>query len=448
MSEDSKVFRKVSLDRLSSPEELDQRLTVVSPVGWIALIAVAVLVCAALIWGFFGSIANKAVGSGIIISGGGITSVIHHANGQITDLSIKDGDYVGKGQVIIRIDQSQLIVNINKYKEDLAAAKSINLDNLELNNSKLNFNVYGKIGEIFKDYETRVASLNTQKVYYYTEKNKAEYALEQSRIQYEDSLAAFNNIKILYENGAVAKVSYDEAKSKLTIAELAHNANQRNLDALPLSQLKESEANCAAQRQWLKDTISVSIIDLENNIKKMQRDLMNNSEVVANVSGRVLEMKVKKGDIVRAGGVICTIAEEKEQTDTLEAVVYVPVQDGKKIIPGMEVNISPSTVKKEENGFMLGNVVYVSEYPASAQRMMLTLGNSELVRQLMGDGAPIEVQVKLVMDNRTKSGYKWSTAEGPALLIDDGTFCTGEVKVEEKRPISMVIPFIKKILPI
>ncbi|HPG34605.1 MAG TPA: hypothetical protein PLM34_12170, partial [Lentimicrobium sp.] len=98
--------------------------------------------------------------------------------------------------------------------------------------------------------------------------------------------------------------------------------------------------------------------------------------------------------------------------------------------------------------FMLGNVVYVSEYPASAQRMMLTLGNSELVRQLIGDGAPIEVRVKLVMDNTTKSGYKWSTSEGPAILIDDGTSCIGEVKVAEKRPISMVIPFIKKILPI
>ena len=76
--------------------------------------------------------------------------------------------------------------------------------------------------------------------------------------------------------------------------------------------------------------------------------------------------------------------------------------------------------------------------------MMLTLGNNELVNQLMGDGAPIEVRVKLVLDNSTASGYKWSTAEGPKIIIDDGTFCIGEVKVAEKRPISMVIPFIKR----
>ena len=120
----------------------------------------------------------------------------------------------------------------------------------------------------------------------------------------------------------------------------------------------------------------------------------------------------------------------------------------KSIMPGMEVNVSPSTVKKEENGFMLGNVVSVSEYPTSAQGMMLTLGNSDLVRQLSGEGAPLEVKVKLVMDSSTQSGYKWSTPQGPPIGIDGGTFCVGEVKVDQKRPISIVIPFIKKLLPI
>lgn len=445
---DNKIFRKVSLDRLSSPEELDQRLTVTSPIGWVALISVGILICAGLIWGIFGSIADKAAGSGIIMSSGGITSVTHRANGQVTDLSIHDGDYVQKGQVIARIEQTQLIVNINKYKEDLAAAKAIDLNNLDLNDSKLNFNVYGKIGEIYKNYESALANLELQRTYYNTEKKQAEFELEQARIQYQASLETFNRNKTLYENGAVSKTALNDAERELNVNQLNYQTKKQNLNQLSLSRLQEAEAQVQVQKQWLRDTIMVSIVDLENNIAKMQRDLLNNSEIIASVSGRVLEMDIKKGDIVRAGGVVCTIAEEKNQSDTLEAVVYVPVEQGKKIIPGMEVNISPSTVKKEEDGFMLGNVVYVSEYPASAQRMMLTLGNSELVRQLMGNGAPIEVRVKLVTDSKTPSGYKWSTSEGPQLVIDDGTSCLGEVKVAKKRPISMVIPFIKKLLPI
>ncbi|MGI6647513.1 MAG: NHLP bacteriocin system secretion protein [Bacillota bacterium] len=447
MSE-NKLFRKVSLDRLSSPEELDQRLKVVSPIGWVALIAVGILIAAALVWGFLGSIADKATGQGIIISSGGITGIVHHANGQVTDVSVNDGDYVQKGQVIARIQQTELIEEINKYKQDLEAARAIDLDNLELNNSRLNFNIYGKIGEIYKNFQAAEANLETQRTYYNTQKAQAEYELEQARIQYEDSLEKYNKYKTLYESGAVSERELTDYERQLQVHELAYKTKQQNYVQLPLSQLLEAEANFEAQKQWLKDTITVSILDLENNIAKMQRDLMTNSEIIASVSGRILELRFKKGDIVQAGSVICTIAEERAQTDSLEAVIYVPVDQGKKITPGMEANISPTTVKKEEFGFMLGNVVSVSEFPSSAQGMMVTLGNSELVQQLSREGPPIEVRVKLIMDSSTPSGYKWSTSQGPPIIVDDGTFCLGEVKVEEKRPISMVIPFIKKLLPI
>ncbi|MTI81354.1 MAG: NHLP bacteriocin system secretion protein [Firmicutes bacterium] len=444
----NKLFRKVSLDRLSSPEELDQRLTVTTPIGWLALIAVGMLIFSALVWGIFGSIAEKAVGKGIILSSGGITSVIHHANGQITDVSVQDGDYVEKGDVIARIEQTDLITEINQLQEDLAAAKAIDLDNLELNNSKLNYNIYGKIGEIYRDFENARANLETQRKYYSTQSEQAKNELEQARVRYEASLENFNKIKVLYQSGAISQKKYNDAERQFIVDQSNYNTKKQILNQLELSQLKKAEEQFKAQKQWFKDTIVVSIIDLENNIKKLQRDLMNNSEIVANASGRVLEMQVKKGDMVQPGGVVCTIAKEKEKTDSLEAVIYVPVEQGKKIKPGMEVNISPSTVKKEESGFMLGNVVSASEYPSSSRGMMLTLGNNELVQQLSGEGAPIEVRVELVMDTSTVSGYKWSTPDGPPIVIDGGTFCTGEVKVKQRRPISMVIPFIKKLLPI
>ncbi|SHJ99482.1 NHLP bacteriocin system secretion protein [Desulforamulus aeronauticus] len=445
MSE-NKIFRKVALDRLSSPEELDQRLTVVSPIGWMALVAVGLLILAGLLWGIFGRISDKAVGSGIIISGGGITGVAHHAAGQVTDVSVRDGDRVFKGQVIARIEQTGLAAEINKSKENLAAAKKIDLDKLELSGNQLTINLYSQFSEIYRDYLTAQANVNTQKKHYESEKANNENELELAKAQYEAGLRKYNNYKTLYDQGAVSQDELIEVEQEYM--NRVYNTKKYKLNELPLAQLKEAEAAFAAQKQRLKYTITVYIADLENNIQKMQRDLLNNNDVIAGVSGRVLEMKLKKGDMLQAGGVICTIAEENEQTDSLEAILYVPVEKGKRIIPGMAVNISPSTVKKEEEGFMLGNVVSVSEYPASSQRMALTLGNPDLVQQLSGNNATIEVRVKLIMDSGTISGYKWSTPQGPAIVIDDGTFCNGEVKVEQKRPISMIIPFIKKILPI
>lgn len=445
---ENRIFRKVSLDRLSSPEELDQRLTVTSPIGWMALVAVGILIFAALVWGIFGRISDKAIGSGIIISGGGISGVVHDATGQISDVSVHDGDYVVKGQVLARLEQTQLIADINKNKEDLAAAKAIDLNKLELNDSKRNFNVYSRFGEIYKGYLTAQANVNTQRKYYEAEKAKVENELVQAGIQYEASRDKYNAYKNLYEHSAVSKDELDNAEREMRARESSYNTMKYNLSELPLAQLKEAETAFEAQKQWLRDSIVASVIDLENTIQKQQRELLSNNEIIAGVSGRVLEMQVSKGDIYQAGSVVCTIAGENEQNDILEAVLYVPAEQGKKIIPGMEVNISPTTVQKEESGFMLGNVVSVSEYPASAQGMMLTLGNGDLVRQLSGNSSPIEVRVKLVMDSSTVSGYRWSTPQGPPIIIDGGTFCAGEVKIEQKRPISMVMPFIKKLLPI
>lgn len=51
MDEKQSIFRKTSIDRISSPERLNDYIKVSNPGVWIVLAAVAVLLAAALIWG-------------------------------------------------------------------------------------------------------------------------------------------------------------------------------------------------------------------------------------------------------------------------------------------------------------------------------------------------------------------------------------------------------------
>lgn len=68
MSEQSNsIFRKESLERLSSPEQLDQLMQVVSPKSWLPLASLASLMALALVWGFWGRIPITAVGKGILV---------------------------------------------------------------------------------------------------------------------------------------------------------------------------------------------------------------------------------------------------------------------------------------------------------------------------------------------------------------------------------------------
>ena len=118
----TEIFRKVSLERLSSPELLDQLLKINSSRSWAALLAILVLLVLTVVWAFQGSIATTASGQGVIIRTGGVLNVVASGSGVVTALSIKVGDRIGKNQVIAKIAQPALVERIRATGEALAEA--------------------------------------------------------------------------------------------------------------------------------------------------------------------------------------------------------------------------------------------------------------------------------------------------------------------------------------
>ena len=110
----------------------------------------------------------------------------------------------------------------------------------------------------------------------------------------------------------------------------------------------------------------------------------------------------------------------------------------------MTVQVSPSTVEQAEFGLMLALVTYVSDYPSTMQSMMKSLKNEALVQSLSAGGAPIMVRADLIPAPKNPSGYKWSSSEGPKIKLQTGTLCSANVTVSTQKPISLVIPTIKK----
>ena len=52
----SEIFRKKSLERISSPEELNDYIKVTSPPVWIILLAIVVILVGVLSWGVLGTV--------------------------------------------------------------------------------------------------------------------------------------------------------------------------------------------------------------------------------------------------------------------------------------------------------------------------------------------------------------------------------------------------------
>jgi HlyD family secretion protein len=192
----------------------------------------------------------------------------------------------------------------------------------------------------------------------------------------------------------------------------------------------------------------VKLDQLKKELNNLQSSIQTQYTIVAPEDCKVVSVKVSKGDVVTAGTAIASVAKTGSDVKALEAVIYVPVSDGKKIKEGMNVKIYPTTVTKEEYGYMKGTVTKVPEYPVSNESVMDTLGNESLAQELTGKGAPLEVRVDLVVDESTVSGYAWSSKKGAGDNVQNGTLCSAAVVVDEQSPASMVIPLLKKkILP-
>ena len=108
-----------------------------------------------------------------------------------------------------------------------------------------------------------------------------------------------------------------------------------------------------------------------------------------------------------------------QDTNGLQAVIYVPPADGKFVTPEMDVQLSPFAAPREEFGFLLGKVQYVSEFPSTQAGMVNTLGNSVLVQTLMSQGAPFAVYASLIVDDRPDN-VEAARALGMAGLVFTG----------------------------
>jgi HlyD family secretion protein len=419
MADPKSLFTKAALERLSSPEQLDMLMRVTSPIGWLALDTVGVCLFIGLLWGIFGTIPNKVDGKGILIRGGAVMQVEAGTTGRVTNLDIQVGDVITKGQAVASISQSGLSLKIENAKALLASLVEQNAKSTkaEVENSRSALEALSKerasTEQSLSDYASQLPPLE-QKV-----KNQEELQAK-GLITSSAVLGARNSLFSMQEKISTGRVR--------------------------LTQITTEEGTIRKQLQEQSSMRETRIDEARRSIAELQGQMEGTSKVVSNYTGRVVEVGVQPGKLVTADVSILTL--ETLDTTPLEGVVFISAGDGKKVQPGMQVRVSPSTVRAEEFGFMVGKVKSISPYPSTPESMMSILGNGRLVQDLSGSSAPLKVIVSLELDPSTKSGFKWSSPNGPPVGVFGGTLCSGSIVVSERKPIGFVIPLVKETLGI
>lgn len=229
-------------------------------------------------------------------------------------------------------------------------------------------------------------------------------------------------IGTLYQPRLAAEI--DAAKTRL--AELkAYNTQLKRIKSVSRSDLLA-----------LTHQINQSVLALQ----VLQASYRRETQVVSPFSGQVIELLASEGDFFVQGSPIVSLELAQSKDKPLQAILYFSPRDGKKIRMGLPAYIAPASVYSEEVGYLLGEVSFVAEFPATREGMLSILNNKNLVNLLSSNEAPLKVGGTLVLNPETPSGYQWTTPKGSVAELQSGTLCDVHIVIREDPPLFLVFP--------
>jgi HlyD family secretion protein len=409
-----RIFRDAALERLNSPEQLDQRIGVIPPAMRLLAASTAVIIVAALAWAVFGSVPTRVIGRGVLIADKeGNYAIAPISSGLVLEMLVKTGDYVDAGAGIASIEQKLLSAQI-----DNAMAQ---VDRLEANLAQLKSAKAAQIRQSDETADRQQLAIDEQIVAIEVRRER----LRQLVVGYEGLLISQNELISRREQYDLTALELANAKAKKL--EIEATAQKKRDDLAEIERQKEAE------------------IDLKKaDVDQLRVQMTVGSTVKAPMSGVIREIRVGRGDVATAGTVLATIGQDDESHTEVLALLRGDTR--KRVAVGMEAHIVPDGTKKEAYGSMRGRVVFVSDGDVSEAHVNQILRNPLLTKSLLGDVAPLLARIELVAAKQNPSGFAWWSGTGPPYKITTGSIVTVDIVVEQVRPISLVIPALRKLL--
>jgi HlyD family secretion protein len=408
-----RIFRSEALERLSSPEQLDTLLQIASPRYWLGLAAMLLLLTTATVWGYVGTVTTTVDGQAVIVRSGGVQNVVSQRAGMVVSLEANVGTRVERDRVVARVTQPLLLERLRVTRQAVAEA---------LRERDRRLSVLGRSATLEVEALERQQSNTEREI----EELATQEKLVKGQVAAEERLLA---------EGLVTNLSVFQAQEKLIAIRIRSSALQ--------AQLKEQRARLfsltsRAETETQADRVRLSQLRGELSELERERELAEN--ITSPFTGVVTELKASEGMMVESGQAVLSVQSEVED---LELIGYVSAARAKETKVGMEVQVSPSVVKREEFGFIRGTVTHVSEYPATRASVMRNFANESLVDAFVMSGPVTEVWVRLRRDPRVASALLWSGLRRPDVTITSGTMCGIRIETRHQRPIDLVFPSVR-----
>lgn len=475
MSDNNSVFRQQSLEQLSSPERLDKLMQVVSPFDWLPLGGLAVFGLLGILWSVKGNLPITVTGKGVLINPRQVLQLQSPISGQLQSLNFKNGQCVEKDEILGIINPSEEKQQLQQQQDKLAqlkqqiaktsllrqqrtqletqaiATERTSLKQQLLDTQKLTPRIkqenLNSISQQRRNLQQRLLDAKELTPVLQNRLTKQQKLQKQGAISKERVLQAEQEYRQTRQNISEIQAQLQQLQVQKTEVQQKHQQNINNITQVKaeLEKLNTRSKQLEQNNLEANNSEKNQIQEVQQTIARLQKQVANNSIIKSPHAGCILETTATAGQYLNPGTQLGTLQIGGKASETM-SVAYFAVENGKKIRPGMKILITPDTVKRTRYGGIVGKITEVSPLPVTLQGATSVVGNSEVVQKLMSnEGGKIEAVAKLELDSKTPSGYKWSSSKGPQSDISPGTTTTVRVTVEERAPITFVLPILREL---
>lgn len=444
------LFREKSLERLSSPERLDELLQLIDRRSWLPLVALFALVGTLLLWAIFSRVPVNVHGKGILIHPRTVVEIQAPGAGLLNRLDVRVGDVVAADQTLGWIAQPELETQLGLLRQKVRELTGVGRARDILRgrgNTRDGGELEGHIDEsreVALDlHRSALQSIEQERVILADQRERAAALTDAYERQWQSYRELHASGLVSEQEVLAAEVKYLDSQTRLSDLEtrmLEVETRRLEVDDRYLTRLRglaDLGLDLADHEQQVGD-VQREIAALEARIKEEGR-------ISAKQPGTLREIHVASGQFIKSGERIGTMSVG-DPSSPLQALVYFTVGDGKRVKPGVSIQVTPDTVERERYGGIKGVVRSIGELPVTVDEVTNQIGNHEIAAAIIGAGFRLQVLADLSPDLSTPTRLAWSSSRGPEEAITAGTTTTARVAVEERRPIEFVLPAVRSTL--
>ncbi|MBF4692649.1 HlyD family type I secretion periplasmic adaptor subunit [Fusibacter ferrireducens] len=372
--------REDQLQKAFLPSALEIIETPPSPIGWMTIWIIFLIIIIGIIWSILGQVDEVAIATGRVIPDGKVKVIQTPESGVIISMPVEDGEQVEKGQVLVALDNT-----MSNIDERISLQE---YENLKLEKMILEKELEGVMPNQIP-IEATLSNQDSTFINHFVEFRMQSLSSLESRIQilkmqqasaesdYNVSISNYNitekkivilerevkDLKALFETGGTSSYDYQAKVDELDMTKQQLQSLIHTTEST-LDKIKQSEASIYNEEKAYRESLLNLIVQKEKEIFEAE-GVMNKAKnieemhtIVSPVSGQINGLGSNTiGSVITASNPIMTIVPSDTPLIIEGNVANVDIGF---IEVGQKVDIKVDTFPFQRYGVIEGEIIFIS----------------------------------------------------------------------------------------